>query len=338
MIDINAAYVKGGVTVQVAFNDFAYNPVPTTFNIKDETGSTGRQQAVFDAFNSNPNSQLSVYAVNMQVDISWTNDYTLPFGSSLPEPLPVIYGWEPSYLAKPEISQARPTDWDDGGYPGAKFLQEFIVHTDTFGQPKSVHVETDSNAQAQGSPVIGPQIIINIDGEAEAPYSLDPSQAPLTNPSLAMSGPMLCHLMRIVPDDETPWRLFGITWVFEPAPEMVNTWTTQATNHDLAGFHHHRDGYIALAASYPVTLTLSLDGKNPVAQDQYPIAPNPYVVRTYIVFRAAKSKYTQYSLNGGPFRLYQKDCEVRVKSWGDPGGYQIKKPFGGDSRRIGAAI
>lgn len=32
-----------------------------------------------------------------------------------------------------------------------------------------------------------------------------------------------------------------------------------------------------------------------------------------------------------PFRLYQKDCEVRMKSWSDDGAYSILRPFGGDS-------
>lgn len=39
-----------------------------------------------------------------------------------------------------------------------------------------------------------------------------------------------------------------------------------------------------------------------------------------------------------PFRLYQKDVEVRMKSWGDDTAYSIVRPFGGPSFERGAAI
>lgn len=39
-----------------------------------------------------------------------------------------------------------------------------------------------------------------------------------------------------------------------------------------------------------------------------------------------------------PFRLYQKDVEVRLKSWGDDSAYAIVRPYGGDSFNRGATI
>ncbi len=39
-----------------------------------------------------------------------------------------------------------------------------------------------------------------------------------------------------------------------------------------------------------------------------------------------------------PFRLYQKDFEVRLKSWGDDTAYAIVRPQGGDSYEHGAQI
>jgi hypothetical protein len=40
----------------------------------------------------------------------------------------------------------------------------------------------------------------------------------------------------------------------------------------------------------------------------------------------------------GHFRLYQKDCEIRVKQWGSTEGYTSVKPFGGPHFTTGAEI
>ena len=52
-----------------------------------------------------------------------------------------------------------------------------------------------------------------------------------------------------------------------------------------------------------------------------------------------KAKVYQYKFTSATgFRLYAKDCEVRVKPWGSADPYTTVKPFGGESRRVGAMI
>ena len=41
---------------------------------------------------------------------------------------------------------------------------------------------------------------------------------------------------------------------------------------------------------------------------------------------------------GVAFRLYRKDCEIRMKNWGAVDSYHIEKPFGGESFERGALI
>lgn len=41
---------------------------------------------------------------------------------------------------------------------------------------------------------------------------------------------------------------------------------------------------------------------------------------------------------GVGFRLYRKDCEIRIKQWGSNESYSIEKPFGGESFERGAEI
>lgn len=284
------------ITFRAGFDNFTF------FSDLQLTGSLsrGRRRVVFDI-----NTGLGQYAFNIGLDITWT--------ASLGRP--IFYLWEPSFIQKPELTVKRVTDWHDEGYAGAKFIQGFILKGDTLGIDRTLDIQSDNGAIQQ-------TFTINHNGESEKPYSF--------------TTPFITHLLREHPTDSDFWRMFSIRYVFEPAPELVGDWITQETTHDLRGYWHHRDGYVATISSGVVTLTITVDGVAFV----YPIASGAGLyTKPYTVFQPMKGKYATYSLTSPVgFRLFQKDTEIRVKEWGTPGPYQVRLPFGDLSRTAGARI
>lgn len=91
-----------------------------------------------------------------------------------------------------------------------------------------------------------------------------------------------------------------------------------------------------------MTLTINVDGVDYV----YTIPSTAGEHRKhYLIFginsvtgRTLKGKEYRYILEAeAGFRLYQKDCEVRVHAW-NGGDYVVKQPFGDTSRVYGARI
>lgn len=233
---------------------------------------------------------------------------------------PKLYFWEPAFLDRPEDTEQRATDWEDGGIEGAKFLQGFTLECDTQGVDKVIKVQGDQ-ADLQ-------TYTINHDGQQIKPYVFDPTQ--------------IASLLRIISPDGVDWRYFGVRWIWEPVPELVTYYETQGTTHDLSGYQFLKDGYIALISTADVTLTINVDGTNFV----YTIpSTSGLYKKNYILFgingstgQTLKGKLYTYILESeAGFRLFQKDCEVRVHAWGS-GDYTVRQPFGETSRVYGARI
>jgi hypothetical protein len=113
-------------------------------------------------------------------------------------------------------------------------------------------------------------------------------------------------------------------------------WKTEPTTHGLTGFQHLRDAHIAvMGATQPATLTITVDGVN----YNYTIAANGGAYqKPEIDLTAIKGKWFQYMVSCAvPVRVFKTHCELRVKSWGSEGAYQVVNPFG-DASRDGARI
>ncbi|MGI0016172.1 MAG: hypothetical protein ACREBU_22355, partial [Nitrososphaera sp.] len=212
---------------------------------------------------------------------------------------------------------AIPTPYDDAGYPGAKFVQGAII--DALGiSPVAVQFDND----LQG-----------------ASLSLNHVPGSVNFPKPYSFTPFIAHRMRLKPT--LAIRLAPkVTWVWEPSPELTEVWITQGTNHDIPGWQFLKDGYIALASSDIVTLKINVDGTD----FSYAIPSTGGVYKkVYLIFsidlalgKCLKGKLFTYSLTSNlGFRLFQKDCEVRVHPWSG-GNYVTKNPFG-DVHRVGGA-
>jgi hypothetical protein len=239
---------------------------------------------------------------------------------------PILYLWEPAILVKPALTLARATDWSDLGTPSAKFIQGVLIRANTFGVPKSVQVEYDGGATGT---TVALTLACLHDGESTIAYPR------------SSSGwtPFVAHLVRLVGVDAIPWLLdeSALAWVFEPAPELATEWMTPVITHDLPGYFHARDLLVGISdAASPVLVELLYDG----VPDAYTLTPSSAAyARIYQLLRARKGRSLQYRLTSAtPFRLYKQDTIVRVAGWGVPTGYQLARPFGGQSLVSGAEV
>lgn len=220
----------------------------------------------------------------------------------------------------PELNNSS-SPWMDAGDPGAKFMQGLVVPLDTNGLPVTFDLVYDG-----GTEVIGP-LTTTAGRKTPIPWSY-----PI---------PFIAHEFQLIP--RTTCRVWHeeIKWVWEPVPELVTTYTTQETDHDLPGWHYLFDAYIAYigTAAAPVFSIVTQYGTDTYALP----ASNGAYTRAYLMLNPRKAKWRSYSITCSTgVRLYLKDCEVRVKNWTDKGQYpssfQSMHPFGEVSRIKGAAI
>jgi hypothetical protein len=235
---------------------------------------------------------------------------------------PKIYFWEPSFLNRPEDTFLRATDWDNLGYEGLKFIQGVIIEADTGGVARQIKIQGDQQDIET--------ITVNHDGQRMEAYSL--------------TTPYEAHMVRVIPQDVDFWRLFGLRWVYEPAPEYVYEWKTQGTDNDLAGYQFIKSFWIAHRSTADINMTVNVDG---VDFDYVIPHSNGVYKKTYLLAgikttgKATKGKLYTYQLRSSdvtiPFQLFAKDCEVKVHTWSG-GDYTTKLPFGDIHRVSGARL
>lgn len=239
---------------------------------------------------------------------------------------PLFYLWEPSQIAKQVIVARRATDWEDLGYKGAKFVQGIVIRANTFGLDKCLAVEFDG---PNNNPQQALVLTINHDGEQSKAYPLESATDPATR-----WNPFAAELVRLHGVDDEAWTLLDWRWVWEPMPEAATQWQTQETTFDFPGFLSVHDAVMAYDAPAEVALTVWHD----LGSVTYTLPPTSGYQRIYTILQTAKGKAVRFRLTSTtPFRLYKRDCSVRVQPWGN-GAYRILNPFGGPSREDGAGI
>ena len=292
------------ITTNVGFDNYTTIAALTALPVQ-----ASRSQLIRDL-----NSGLGQLARNIVLDLSWSGQAQ-------------CFGWEPSWLPRPEDAQLRVTENDNLGYDGAKFVQGIIIDADTANLPKSILIQADTGASGAMTTQAGTLTTIQHNGRSEQGYSF--------------ATPFIAHEVRILGNDATNWKLFNWRWVWEPSPELVLNWIPQPTTLDSIGFLHVRSLEIAHISTADITLTMITDdGTNAPSTVTYTI-PNSggLFKKTYVIVQAKKFKsfIPQLTSTAG-FRVFQRDLECTWKSWGDPGPYQQAKPFGDLSRIQGAAI
>jgi len=243
-------------------------------------------------------------AIDLALDLSWSSSTVRP----------KVYGWEPAVIPQPEDIYKRTTDWIDLG--GSTFLQGIHLEADTGGTARTVQVQYDGGA-------VGDTITVNHDGQIENGYSF--------------AVPFIAHKIRLSATDGGAWRFYGLKPVGEPVPDLATTWETQETTHDLPGYHHLGPyAYIAHASTAEITMRVTVG--NTTYAYAIPSSGGSYE-KARVLLEPMKGKARKYRFASAEgFRLFQRDSEVLVKSWGDPGPYKVVNPFGDLHRESGAKI
>lgn len=227
---------------------------------------------------------------------------------------------------KPELITWE-TDWLDDGYVAAKFFQGFVLQGDTAGQNVTLTVQykLDDGTITTG----GVFILVNHDGEQEIAYSFGLNNG---------NGPFIAHQVRILTTGNIRMlEPFRIRWVWEPAPELAKNWITQGTSHGFHGYWSHRDTYIALQSYDFVRLIVTLEDQTQITY----IIPSTGGLynKVYEILQTMKCKLASYALiSCKPFRLFQKDSEMRVGQFARDGLWTVTRPFGGPHFERGAQI
>jgi hypothetical protein len=226
--------------------------------------------------------------------------------------------WQPSIIELPESTKDRPTDWDNLGDDGNKFIQGLLLEANSFGAPKNFAVETDDGVLH--TPVEVPAIF---NGQQIKSFTFNP--------------PFTGHLVRIVSTDNVPWRLFnsgtGIAkWVAQPFPEASTVWTTEGTANNLEGYQHCFAINLAYIAISEVTCTLTTN--EGVFTRVFPptTEPSNLPAKIFKLMPRNKWKTVSYSFTSPqPFYLWKNLTEVWLKNWGSQNAYYKFNPFGGNS-------
>jgi hypothetical protein len=307
----------GNITATIGFDNYATLLASQTLAAR----AARVPQAVLDI-----NTGLGQEANNITIDLVWT------------DPAAILYEWQPSYLLRPENSVLRVTEITDAGRAGPKFFYGVRIFADTLNVARTIKVQADNGvngAFTDQEVVTGGPLTVRHDGSSWIDYAFD--------------APFMAHLVRLLPMDvpglQNPWKLWGVEWLFDPAPPLATDYVSDFQTGDLRSFQHFRDGEFAYISSADVTLTLVLDN---VVQPAYTLPnSNGTYKKFYLPFAPVKFKHVQYRFHSAAgFRLYRRGCWIRGKQWGPsytlygghPGGYQQWNPFGEENALRGPVI
>lgn len=293
------------LTVQPGFDNYTSLPAPTLV-----TGASRLEPPKLIDINVG----LGLYARNLALDIT---------GSSTTA-TPKLYFWSFSYLPKEEDIARRATDADNLGTDQAKWVQGFRIRVNTYNQPKTFKVQSDTGLNGIFTDVAGGSFTVNSNGESVMAFSFD--------------EPFITHLVRIVGTDDIPWALESYEFIWEPEPELVFKYKTQPTTLSLKGYFHLRDMYIAHISSTDIELIVTIDG-TPLSPIIIPHGSGVFT-KSYVQLPANKGKVYQFSTETSEVghRLYRKACECRGKVWSSNEHNAIFNVFGDEHNVIGARI
>jgi len=320
---------------------YVMKPESISFRFTDRSDEGIVQAKYLMGFNMEANTLPSdrPFVMNVMVDGNLVGQVNVQHDGQLEKP----YAFEPVAGYEFQIQMNFPQDvtwqlykvrwlfepWPDAvarkypfsslGETGAKFIQGVVLPMETNGETATVGMWFDDTNQT---------------------LTWDKSTLPLkkTGVVLDMSQPIVAHFIQF--ETLTPHRIWPeeAKVVWEPIPELTNTWQTQETDHDLATWHHLRDAFIAYMGGNG-TPTLSItDEYETIQYTLDPVTPGQFV-RCYRVLKPMKAKWHSYRIVApGGIRLYVKDTAIRLKEWGSMGPYLNVAPFGDNSRVAGARI
>jgi len=240
------------VTVTPGFNYYTSTTTPYAFN------QSGRTTVQVDI-----NAGQGQLAFTATADISWSSATATP----------IIYGWEPSLVIKPENTILRFTDPEDAGVFAAKHVRGLILEADTLNQIRSIQLQADSGVNGAFQNVNTP-LVVQHNGQCEIAYAF---------------VPFIAHNLRIAPTDANPWRLFKWRWLFDEYPEDVALYG-QWTNDGWPGAKFVQ-GMVLEADSLGTNVVLQIQGDGGVVLEALTVNFNG---RSEIAFPQASGDWVPF--------------------------------------------
>lgn len=273
--------------------------VPAAAMTASGYNTEGRKAVVID-FNSGD----GIYSRDIETLFSWgiSSHY-------------VLRVWQPSLIPMPENQFNRPTDWEDGGHAGNKFIQGVIIEADSFAVAKNFQLQSSDD--------------LSLHTLNEVPATF----AKQTTIPFSCVAPFLAHSVRVVATDQVAWRVWKVNLVFQPWPEQTVLWQGEMTSLGMMGWAHAREFNIGYASANPITITLTFDFW-PTITINLPSSGGSLVrAKTKVTLPPNKFKLVQPQVSStAPFFLFMEDLEFKVKQWGSTGPYTPLKIVGGPTK------
>jgi hypothetical protein len=296
----------GDVMIDAAPNG-ANMSITTFYNEESLTGptnvitGTGLQRFYVDPSSG---TDQPPQARNISIDVQWSTTGTSP----------ILHRIGPSYNPQPSTSTARVTNWDEQGRISDKWVKGIAIECDTFGVSKTVNVYAD-NANTGAS------------------FTLSAATRQCFMFSWAQ---FRGRIIRLVPVDTVPWKVYAIHWIFDEEPLALTRWETQPVDHGLPGpWQKPLYGHISVLSFATVTLEVdTIDQQGNTTQNFYTVGPvggSAGVKAKYFVpFNASKGTLFKYIFTSAvPFYVYREESSVYVIPWGGQQAQPVK-PFGND--------
>jgi hypothetical protein len=241
---------------------------------------------------------------NISIDVQWSTT-----GIS-----PTLHRIGPSYTPQPSTSTNRVTNWDEQGRLSDKWVKGIAIEADTFGVQKAIDVYAD-NANT------GVTFLINTPTRIAQMFSWPQFRG---------------RLLRLVPEDMNPWKVYSIHWIFDEEPLALSRWETQPIDHGLGGpWQTLLYSHISVVSTATVTLEVDTINQGGVTSvNTYTVGPaggsGGAKVKYFVPFNATKGTLFKYIFTSAqPFYVYREESEVQVIPWGAQQS-QSMKPFGND--------
>ncbi len=215
--------------------------------------------------------------------------------------------------------------WNQGytiaGTLSDKWVKGLLLEVDTFGQTKTIQVQIDG--------AVVETISVNTNGRQVVHASF----------TTQYKG----RVLRLMPTDNFPSRLYTQQWIFDQEPLMLRRWEIQETDLGLEWFLPLW-AYVTIRATANVFLEVTLYGQtgNVLSTNTYVMdATQGQKVRRYVPFNAGNGTLIKMVLTSpDPFALYREESKLRVQPWS--GAAIDAQPFGNDdldpARHMGNAV
>lgn len=221
--------------------------------------------------------------------------------------------WQPTWTDLPDTIKGRATDWSDGGTPGAKLIQGFMIEANSFGAPKTFGVQSSDDGT------------IHTPDQGQMTFSRQSIQA------VTFTPPFVAHSYRIVSSDGVDWQQFSIKPIFVQYPELVPEFQTEMTSHDSIGWNSIGEITLSHVSTTDLTVTFVFD-QWPTITMTIPNSGGVQLKGPKMPMPDNKFKLVSYRVSSvAPFRLFKSQCEIKLGMWGRVDSYRIVNPFGGPS-------